>query len=356
MSRHGVIKIFRWTGILFILFLQTLFQEGCLRKKAILDGGSGNAVLPQGYENRFHQGMRYGLFIPPSYDSTRIYPLVVGLHGSTDTVSWNLSYYHDPIQKTDPCFVLTPKSLVRNSGWGNSWEPDLSTDMRKTLEVIDSLKKEFNIDTTRLYVYGTSMGGFGVFSVLAKKPGLFAGAYSICGGGNPQTAGAVMQTPLWIFHGSDDDVVPVTMSRNMVQAILNAGGTQVRYTEYPGVKHAAWEPAGREPTLESWLLVQRNGVKHSFPDTVENFSSKTIQGRGVQVSWNPPSDAANPDNQVWYYRLFRDQQLLVELDKFHLTFLDSTAQGGVPRLYNASSVNYFFKESRRTTPVSVTVA
>jgi predicted peptidase len=68
-------------------------------------------------------------------------------------------------------------------------------------------------------------------NLLAKEPGRFAAAFSIAGGGNPQTAEKLVDTPLWIFHGSEDAVVPVSYSRNMYNAIRAAGGTKVRYIE-----------------------------------------------------------------------------------------------------------------------------
>ena len=339
--------------ILFTISLQQLTFLGCLKENVVKND---TTVLPHGYEVRYYQGIRLGLFIPTSYDSTKSYPLIISLHGSTDTVSWDLGWYHEPIQATDPCFVVTPKSLVASNGWGNSWTTDFSTDMRKTLEAVDLLMEEFNIDTNRLYIYGTSMGGYGVFSVLAKEPGRFAGTFSICGGGNPETAKNIMQTPLWIFHGSDDAVVPVSYSRDMIQAIINAGGTHVRYTEYPGVGHAAWTPAWQEPTLEPWLLAQKKGVARSWPDTVENFRCDIIQNDQVKMSWNPPSDQANSDNQIWYFRIFRDSGLIGEVYNVDTAFIDSTVASSSPHWYNASAVNYFFKESRRTTPQSVRIS
>ena len=63
-------------------------------------------------------------------------------------------------------------------------------------------------------------------------------------------------TPVWVFHGGADDTVPVTESRQMVAALKAAGGN-VRYTEYPGVKHDSWDTAYAEPDLFPWLLAQK---------------------------------------------------------------------------------------------------
>ena len=66
------------------------------------------------------------------------------------------------------------------------------------------------------------------------------------------------ETPLWIFHGSDDCVSPVENDRAIYQSILNAGGTMVHYTEYPGLDHVPGiEQARTEPGLLIWPLSQR---------------------------------------------------------------------------------------------------
>ena len=62
------------------------------------------------------------------------------------------------------------------------------------------------------------------------------------------TARKIGKTPVWVFHGGADDRVPVTESRQMVEALKAAGGN-VRYTEYPGVKHDSWDKAYNEPEL-----------------------------------------------------------------------------------------------------------
>lgn len=208
----------------------------------------------KGYEENHYKSMRYGLFKPIGYDVNKYYPLVVYLHGSTDTISHDLSWYKKGFQKENPCFVLTPKSVEPNMGWGNSWNDRHSEDMSKTLELVDSLIKIYPININRIYIYGISMGGFGVFSVLAKEPGKFAAAYAVCGGSDTKVANKIKQTPLWIFHGDKDDVVPVSYSRKIYNEIIKQGGKLVKYTEYPGVKHNSWENVSKEKGLEAWLF------------------------------------------------------------------------------------------------------
>lgn len=68
-----------------------------------------------------------------------------------------------------------------------------------------------------------------------------------------EAAKKVGKTPVWIFHGGDDPVVPVTESRRMDEALKTLGG-EVHYTEYPGVGHNSWEKAYAEPELLTWML------------------------------------------------------------------------------------------------------
>jgi dipeptidyl aminopeptidase/acylaminoacyl peptidase len=58
---------------------------------------------------------------------------------------------------------------------------------------------------------------------------------------------------LWVFHGAQDDIVPIHHSEVMVDALKKAGA-DVRFTIYPDVKHESWEKAFAEPQLLPWLF------------------------------------------------------------------------------------------------------
>ncbi len=207
-----------------------------------------------GYSQHYFKGLRYGLFKPANYDARKSYPLIVYLHGSRDTVSRDNMWYQPAMQSAHPCFVLSPKCDEPNLGWGSTWQAGHTPATAHTLALVDSLVKTYHLDVDRLYVYGISMGGFGVFSMLEKESGKFAAAYAICGGSDVKAASKLIGTPLWIFHGDADDVVPVRLSRDVYQEILQLGGKSVRYTEYPGVKHNSWENVAKEKTLDTWLF------------------------------------------------------------------------------------------------------
>jgi predicted peptidase len=213
-----------------------------------------HAAVHKEYKAHNYGTLRYGLFVPANLDPAKSYPLIVYLHGSRDTVSHDSQWYQQAFQREHPTFVLTPKCLNPDQGWGNTWTDTHSPAAAMTLRLIDSLVAARHLDKSRLYLYGISMGGFGTFSMVQKNPGKFAAAVAICGGSDPKAAKNLLGTPMWIFHGDADDVVPVHLSRNVYHEMLRLGGKKVRYTEYPGVKHNGWEKALREPELTSWLF------------------------------------------------------------------------------------------------------
>ena len=80
------------------------------------------------------------------------------------------------------------------------------------------------------------------------------------GSGIPSLAHRLTDIAIWAFHGARDDTVPVSGSRDMVAAIQAAGGTKIRYNEFPHTWHDAWIPAYKTEGLVDWLFEQKKTV------------------------------------------------------------------------------------------------
>ena len=212
---------------------------------------------------------------PVNYDSTKSYPLVLFLHGSGERgndnfsqLKWGVSHFAEPkFRERYPAFVVAPQ-MPKQQLWSrlissrdtttftatmgvNPTEP-----MRLTIELLEQLQDRFAVDSNRLYVTGISMGGFGTFDLIQRFPNTFAAAVPICGGGDLTRAFMLTDMPLWVFHGSEDQIVDPGFSRSMVEAIRLAGGSP-GYTEYPDEGHVgAWVQAYRNPHLYEWLFSQ----------------------------------------------------------------------------------------------------
>lgn len=158
-----------------------------------------------------------------------------------------------------PAIVLLPQCEK-----GRYWSDPLMEAM--VMATLKETVAEFNADRGRLYMIGVSMGGYGAWHMAAEHERTFAAFVSICGGSPLRTgerfrsiARRVGQTPVWVFHGADDRVVPVSESRQMVAALKDFKG-RVRYSEYEGVGHNVWLNVMKEPGLLPWLLSQRLAV------------------------------------------------------------------------------------------------
>jgi predicted peptidase len=148
--------------------------------------------------------------------------------------------------------------------WGGSskdWQ--VASDADPTipgLMVIEMVEKMLvdhpDIDPDRVYITGLSMGGFGTFDLLSRRPDLFAAGIPICGGGDPRFAKKLKYTPLWVFHGGLDDVVQPRFSRQMVDALKKVG-SRVKYTEYSTMYHDIWNVVYYNPAVLEWLFTQK---------------------------------------------------------------------------------------------------
>ena len=248
----------RLVGLVPLLLLQASFASAAEELKT-------GVFLARVYRVPLGEVTPYRLFIPVGYRPGGRYPLVLWLHGSGskgDDNRLQISsanrlgsqfWARRENQARYPAFVLVPQT---RDDWleRESWEP--SGALRRVIEIIQGLQKEFDIDPARIYVAGQSMGGFGTWAAIVSYPDMFAAAVPLCGGGDPSRAAAITRIPVWAFHGEKDVAVPVEQSRRMIQALTEAGG-QPKYTEYKGVGHEIWSRVFREKGLLDWVFAQR---------------------------------------------------------------------------------------------------
>jgi predicted peptidase len=221
---------------------------------------------------------------------------MITLHGAgergTDnavqlTHDFNKHWAADSVQKVRPLFVVAPQCPPDNKWADVDWakgsykqdDVPISDELKAVVDILDSLEREFTLDLNRIYVSGLSMGGYGTWDLIARYPQRFAAAIPVCGGGDPTKAASLSKLPLWVFHAADDNVVPVSGSRDMVNALKAVNG-KVQYDEYPAnlkIGHASWVPAGNDPRLVPWLLAQSR-TPHTLGSPVRVASRGVVPG------------------------------------------------------------------------------
>jgi predicted peptidase len=215
----------------------------------------------------------YRLYVPQNYDSSKTYPLVMFLHGAGERGTDNrlqltgqtapLVFVQPQNQAVCPMFMLAPQAPTTDQwvdvpfdqGSYSTTAVPQSRSLGTAISLLDSLKTQYSLDSNRLYLTGLSMGGYGTWDAMLRHPDLFAAGIPIAGGGDPSRAADIVNRGIWAFHGSEDTVVPVSGSRDMIAGLRAAGGNPL-YTEYPGVGHFSWDLAYSTPGLSDWLCSQ----------------------------------------------------------------------------------------------------
>lgn len=206
-----------------------------------------------------YNGKPYGLYVPPA--TGKALPVLTYLHAChNDPVSadyWIIA----AANAKEPTVVFLPTAPPAMdftcADWGGTYDDTRRPNMNDALSALDKLVALYGLDTKREFLYGESMGGEGVYRLLMDFPNRFAAGVSASGYTKNTGAANMAKTPLWIFHGTDDDLSPVASDQTIYQAIIDAGGTQVKYTEYAGLGHVPTiERARTEPGLFDWIFTQ----------------------------------------------------------------------------------------------------
>ncbi len=254
---------------------------------------NANTVLP------------YRLVLPENYDETKAYPMLVFLHGAGERGNDNelqllhcVQYLADNLPE---CIIVAPQCPANNQWVDTPWAngaysiervPE-SNELKAVVELLDALQEEFSVDADRIYASGLSMGGFGAWDLMMRHNDYFAAGVLVCGGGDPSQAEKLVDTPLFVFHGDADDAVPVSGSRDTVQAIRDAGGELVQYVEYPGAGHGIWNDAFAHQGMLAELLTYR--LSERYP---EEEPSLPPEESTVSIEGQAPGDTSAPAEDV----------------------------------------------------------
>ena len=250
---------------------------------------------PPGYETLKTFGKsgpnEYGCIIttPIGYkNSLNTVPLFIFLHGNSrkgDDLNLVMNQYGSVYEQKKgfkiPGIVLAPQC------YEGSW----------SYELIDSLlewtKKNYRIDTTRIYLLGMSMGGSGTWICGSRLNYKFAALAPMCGGSYIQYGWtnpcALIKMPIWTFHGENDEPVPIEETYSTVDAIKScSGGDSLKVTYLPEKGHDLTF-LFRDPKVYNWLLSHRK----------TDFKNYWIEEKKEEIKNTETEEQAN-ENQNYF--------------------------------------------------------
>lgn len=264
----------------FIIMITLLIFTVILTDKVNAQNDLEDMFEASEYINDAGDTLRYRILLPEEFEEGLNYPLVLFLHGMGERGSDNKSqlewgvgaFAEENFRKDHPAIVIAPQApdddYWANLDWrneGTGLMDEATKPLQMAYDLILKLSDDMPVDTNRLYITGLSMGGFGTWDLITRYSDTFAAAMPVCGGGDPTKAHVLTGLPIWNFHGALDDVVPPDLSRDMINAIREAGGTP-GYTEYPDVDHFSWIPAYNDRFALDWLFKQKKDAR-SKPDS-----------------------------------------------------------------------------------------
>jgi len=229
--------------------------------------------IPKVWKSINGGSMNYRFRPPRKIEPDKEYPLLLFLHGAGGRGNDNRGQLED----AGSIVAFAKQSLSYNHAsyifagqvpegekWVNvDWSTDdhkmnqISECLRMVFEAVDTfvVNKKNQVDMNRIYIMGLSMGGYGTWDAIQRRPDFFAAAVPICGGGDKTKGNTLSNIPIWSWHGKRDNVISVSRSRDMDIAIKNAGGSP-KYTEVEERGHDVWEDVWNSLELWSWLYAQ----------------------------------------------------------------------------------------------------
>ncbi|NHN24160.1 prolyl oligopeptidase family serine peptidase [Flavobacterium jejuense] len=184
-------------------------------------------------------------------------PLIIFLHGSGEKgTDLEKVKVHGPFKylKTNEldAFVLVPQC-----------PQDVYWESESLYQLIQSVIKENNIDTSRIYLTGLSMGAWGAWNLAFAHPDMFAALVPIAGFVDrvPMLENCkIKDIPTRIFHGLVDDVVDVNYSIEIYKKLKKCS-IDIELTIFDDANHDSWTRVYDDKSIYEWMLQQQQKTK-----------------------------------------------------------------------------------------------
>lgn len=218
--------------------------------------------------------MKYRVCFPEDYGKTdKDYPVLMFFHGAGERgdnnekqITTYTGFAHMFTSDADSplldAIVIAPQCPAGEK-WVNvpAWtDCEYSTEaiaesdsLEAALKLLKYYAENERINENAIYSMGLSMGGYATWDIAVRHSELLAAIAPICGGCDTSKSALLKDMPVYTFHGSADGTVPPTGTRNMVNALREAGNENVKYVEYEGQGHGIWNTA-MESDVITWMF------------------------------------------------------------------------------------------------------
>jgi poly(3-hydroxybutyrate) depolymerase len=212
-------------------------------------------VLKRAYEfKEAGKEMEYALYVPKGYDGTKSSPLIVALHGLYSNPRQILGYPGFTKHAEEHGHILVAPMGYNSRGWygsrgkggGRGSDPKNLGELseKDVMNVLELIRKDFNIDDDRIYLLGHSMGGGGSMHLAMKYPDIWAAIAPIAPAayGSRNRLESAKHIPAIVVQGDNDRLVPVAGTRRWIERMKELD-MKHQYIEVKGGGHVmvAWQ-------------------------------------------------------------------------------------------------------------------
>lgn len=190
----------------------------------------------------------YRILLPKDFSTKEKYPLVITFHNSSRIGNDNESqlepvariWLREDIYNRFKCFVVAPQFNERSSNYVRSADgisiSKPAKDVFSLLDLIDGIEKQYtNIDKSRIYLVGYSMGASTAQNLMNIAPGRFAALISIAAVPDLSNINEIKNKNIWLIHGKKDEDNPYPGSEALYKKL--AGDKNLRFTTYTNLNH-----------------------------------------------------------------------------------------------------------------------
>jgi len=200
----------------------------------------------------------YLLYLPKDYAQKTVpYPVIIYLHGSSHRGNdlnklkgYGLPYVIDKGKEFN--FIVVSPQCPDGKYWSSeNWFDSLYTE----------LKSKYRIDTDRVYLTGISLGGYGTFIAGMDHADKLAAIVPLCGGVNDgdmtRLCSTLKKMPIWTFHGTADNIIPISETERVVKALDQCNGN-IQFTRLENKGHTI-QYLYEKDDIYDWMLKWKRG-------------------------------------------------------------------------------------------------
>ncbi len=205
---------------------------------------------------KYDYKLNYGIEFPKDFSEDKKYPILFYFHGMGQVPgNVDMAINDCPLRRDvltdDMPFIFVAPSCDDDYTWFQNFT--YVVDFMK-----DMIAKDY-VDEDRVYLSGSSMGGYTAWTMAFVHPDLFAAAVICCGGGLYAGVRDRIQFPIRAVHGTDDTTVLFRESELMAEKV-NIKGGKVELVRMEGYDHDVWTDTFNNIETYQWLLKHKRQI------------------------------------------------------------------------------------------------